>query len=380
MKNRENNYDLLRLISCIGVILIHTSSPYRNDLIIDGFYSGVSAIEAIGILAYNVLPRFSVACFFMISGAFLLSDTRNKDLKYFFKKAFSNTLFPALLFYLGYFIISIAESALSISKNGSSFYLVFLNVVNLFSGIPSKHLWTLTILFIIYLFVPIIIRIKERISEISFIKLSIIYFVICLLSAHTSFYTFYWSPGIVLNYLGYFLIGYTIKQSVKNKKTYKWIISLIISIICLLFTLKLQYNHTLLAIEEIAEKYQIIDPFSPLVCLSSIFMFYAFANMNININVHKISKYSFIIYLSHLGFIKIIFLIGQKITLYPWQPLYAIPTISIYALILSTLFSIIFNKVYQILRVKFYIGDKLFIKLLPIINKIENFNELIFNK
>lgn len=72
---RENNYDLLRLLACIGVIFIHASAPFKDALTSgEAIYIGTSTFDTIVILIYNTLPRYAVPIFFMLSGAFLLSN------------------------------------------------------------------------------------------------------------------------------------------------------------------------------------------------------------------------------------------------------------------------------------------------------------------
>lgn len=66
---RYNNFDILRILSCIAVIMIHVSSTYRGDYDFD-------EKDMLGIIIYNTLSRFAVPCFVMLAGAFALSNKK----------------------------------------------------------------------------------------------------------------------------------------------------------------------------------------------------------------------------------------------------------------------------------------------------------------
>ena len=91
MKKRETNYDLLRIISTFAVILIHVNATVLN--------SGEQhqGYENIVMNIINIVTRFSVPCFVMLSGAFLLSNPKNKNYKYFYAKTFYNVGIPFLI-------------------------------------------------------------------------------------------------------------------------------------------------------------------------------------------------------------------------------------------------------------------------------------------
>ena len=90
-KVRENNYDLLRIISTFAVILIHVNAFYISKM--TDYASNLYWIGS----AINIVTRFSVPCFVMLSGAFLLSNPKNKDYKTFYKKTFSKIFLPFAL-------------------------------------------------------------------------------------------------------------------------------------------------------------------------------------------------------------------------------------------------------------------------------------------
>lgn len=104
---RESNYDLLRIISTIMVISIHVSGLYifaltsKNSF--GDFYSKNIEITCL----YNVLPRFAVPCFVMISGAFIISDDRNGNCQFFYGKSVKNIGVQIIVFSILYTIYSL---------------------------------------------------------------------------------------------------------------------------------------------------------------------------------------------------------------------------------------------------------------------------------
>ena len=95
MKSRESNYDLLRIVCCIAVIIAHVCSTYLDIAISETatqtnlFYSGNLLITSV----LHTLSRIPVPCFVMISGAFILDDKRNMDFRFFYRKSLKNTCF-----------------------------------------------------------------------------------------------------------------------------------------------------------------------------------------------------------------------------------------------------------------------------------------------
>lgn len=278
----------------------------------------------------------------MLSGAFLLSNQNNIDYKSFYKKTYKKIIKPALIFYALYFITSLALDVREIAVNGASYSLLLSTLMQLIIGTPAPHLWTTTVLIGIYLLTPFILKFKDILGDNKFLKFTLIYFIWACFSGNTSYNTIYWSIGTIFCYLGYFLIGYQIRIHSK-KDTKKALLSFIFALVFLLLALRLQYSHTLMGLAEYMEDYQIIDSFNPLIVLASLSIFYGFSCISINLNVYKISKYTFYIYLIHAGIVKVVSLIIDKmITL---QVLIYIPIVSFITLVISLVISVVLNKV-----------------------------------
>lgn len=106
-RERESNYDLLRIISTIMVISIHVSGLYVSAFTSPNLFGEVYKNNIEITCLYNVIPRFAVPCFVMISGAFIISDQRNKNYKTFYRKSIKNIGAQIMIYSIIYFVYNI---------------------------------------------------------------------------------------------------------------------------------------------------------------------------------------------------------------------------------------------------------------------------------
>ncbi|MDD3241038.1 MAG: acyltransferase [Lachnospira sp.] len=90
---RYNNYDLLRILATIAVIVIHVNYRYFAYRAYTPSMDKYYIIESL----FNMVSRFSVPIFVMLSGAFLLHKESNGDAKAFYKKSCKKLLVPTLI-------------------------------------------------------------------------------------------------------------------------------------------------------------------------------------------------------------------------------------------------------------------------------------------
>lgn len=300
---RENNYDLLRILSCIAVIMIHISSLYTDNLFINVFgykYNG----SLLSISIYNCISRFAVPCFMMLSGAFLLDNNANTDLKFFYKKEFKNILKPLIIFTFIYICERIITTSYHILVNDIDCIRLLYPLNGLIVGRPYYHLWYLYILMGIYLIIPFVMIIKERLSEEVFKRASIIFFIWGIISLWTSQHLLYWDIGSCFGYFGYFLIGYLIKKYNSNKSkitSYFSIISGFVVLILLGFIRYLSFIYNNSMIDEICKS---MEGFNPIVAIASILIFYGFSKLEVKKDFSKLASCTFYIYLVHALFIE----------------------------------------------------------------------------
>ena len=92
-KKRLFNIDLLKIICCISVIIIHVSATYINT--ISNYMDEIFYINLL-----NCITRFAVPCFVMISGYFAISNNKKDDCIAFYKKKIKNIIIPMIIFHL----------------------------------------------------------------------------------------------------------------------------------------------------------------------------------------------------------------------------------------------------------------------------------------
>lgn len=81
IKSRQSNFDLLRIISTISVVLIHVNATVANS-------NNISIVGFNICSLINIITRFSVPCFVMLSGAFILNNERMQTINTFMQNLF----------------------------------------------------------------------------------------------------------------------------------------------------------------------------------------------------------------------------------------------------------------------------------------------------
>ena len=330
--NRENNLDLLRIISCIFVVIIHVSGIWIEHANIQNYSFFVSV---------NTLAKFAVPVFFMLSGHFNIENAKNENLHYFYNKTIRKILIPTFIFTLFYIFVKIVESLLT--KN---YKTLFYDIVTGNIG----ALWFLYALIPIYFLVPLIIKTKNRIGENKFVLFSSLYFIFSILFALSSKYYTSFNLGNAINYLGFFLIGSCITR-VKLKS----MISKIFVFIGILFFGILNI-YIILTFQKLTS-FGLSNNFLPINVCYSILIFILFNNLKFNYDLKLISSNTFNIYLIHPFFVSIIKILSFTIFIdNTYNYLYFLLILFI-IILLSFSFSIVYNNVYNYLNKKI-INDK----------------------
>lgn len=158
---RMARYDLLRIVSCFGVVLLHVSSSYWYGVDVEG---GDFAVMTI----YNGFTRFAVPVFFMLSGLFLLDPERAFEVRKWGKRLWR--------FLLSFFLWSLFYAFQSVLFNG-----IFRgwdsvteemwqdSVTRLVMG--HGHMWFLRDLMGFYLLLPVLRKICENIRILGYFLL-----------------------------------------------------------------------------------------------------------------------------------------------------------------------------------------------------------------
>lgn len=194
MKERDISLDIIRIIACFMVVLMHSPVPSEKA-------SG----PFLAALSYFTAP--CIGLFFMASGALLLPV--KTDYVSFIKKRFSKILVPTLLWSIIYVIVNLYHSESEI------------NILQRFASLPFSPqgegvLWFMYTLSGLYLLAPILSAWLEKASQRELqIVLSLWCITLCypildccvILNTTTSGILYYFT-----GYAGYFLLGYYLRK------------------------------------------------------------------------------------------------------------------------------------------------------------------------
>lgn len=297
---------------------------------------------------YDSISRIAVPIFVMIAGRYALSDNKNKAFKEYYKKIFRRIYIPTIIWsvlYVGYSIVLKILGELVEGKVVN--YLA--PIKEFIYGRPFYHLWYLYMMIGVYLLVPLLIIIKEKYGENKFFKLGIIFIFIGLglvifekFLSKINFYErddifkylkYYWyfSQFKFINFIGYFILGYSLKNKVVNKKNF---------LLIYLFSL----GSLWITVEKMRSQFFYDNNFI-FVIIGAISFYLIFNNLKISYNFSKLEKHTFNIYLVHAGILNTISLFLIKILNYEPNPIWYIPFGIILVFLLSLIFSICLEKI-----------------------------------
>ena len=218
--SRHNGLDLLRLLSLLGVIVIHLCSSAWNDL-------PVSSLDWQALNLYDGLFRFSVPCFVMISGALMLSPERSLPLAELWKRRIPR-LGVAWLFWT---LVYAGRFLLQYILNGDPAELsAFWNAM----GGRQYHLWFMGMILGLYILLPILRPLAEDRKLLKYFLL--LSFLVSILIPTLAMIDPIAVPltGFIdrfmlhlpLGFSFYFLLGYYLSTESLEKKQQRWILVL----------------------------------------------------------------------------------------------------------------------------------------------------------
>lgn len=287
MREKNQNIELLRAIACVMVIVIHVTNYFNRA------YDSISNGEYVFSVILNALSRVCVPCFFMISGALLVS--RQETFKKNLKRAFHMLIVLIIWSIIYYFF--------------NEYFMHTPVALNKIMDVPAEaHMWYLYTLIPIYLFLPFVQLICGEMT--SKVEKIIFYVWMTLIVASTIATTIgkLYGVGIRLYvgadewfflFAGYFLMKY--REKIPGKSQMWLIFSVISSLLNAALTCVFSYERN--QYEGFFFKYR-----TALIMISAICLF-AWALKKENV---KVSKYvtsfcacSFGIYLIHIIFLDV---------------------------------------------------------------------------
>ena len=336
---RENNLDFLRVIACVMVISIHVSAFYVTKYVeTPNFKFTVGNF-------YDSFTRLAVPIFVLLSGRFALSDERNINVKYYYKKFFNRIIVPTVIWSFLYFLYSYVLEFMYYILYGELKHSIFSPIKSWIIGAPYYHLWYLYMSIGLYLSVPYLLKLKKKIGEEKFFKTGIIFFILGL-----SIFLFEEFLNYI-NFYGYFILGYSLK-SIKSKNiNFRNMIFLTIIFLTLMFlTVEISARKNFMENPTIFYDNNFIFTMGGAVSI-----YLAFNNLKpekIKIDFSNMAFHSFNIYLVHAGILSVITIFLDKILNYEPNPIWYIPFMICFIFVSSYIFSVILETVKKKLFIK----------------------------
>lgn len=219
------------------------------------------------------------------------------------------------------------------------------------------NLWFMYVIAVLYIMVPVIVKIKNLIGFKNYTIVSCCFILWALVTRLTSTSTLSWDMGTVFSYMSFFLLGnviYEWSHRVDRKHGLTYLLCVGITIVALgggvLFRVFYLNNLS----PTIAEDWN-LSPyrifFSPDVIIFSICIFAFFANIKMNTHtfLSKLSKMTYIIYISHTMVLETILFIFKLINKesFIFNKMYHMFILYIGTLIISYLISCILTPAFE---------------------------------
>lgn len=211
-QKREVSYDLLRAVSCTEVVILHVASEYVMSENLGIVHAG----DWLSASFWRIVTNLAVPSFVMLSGAFLLRS-ENDNFSAFYGKNLKKILFPTMLFSLLYVIWNYIKIWMTdllgwgIAISGKDDYLSPLR--DWINGHPCVPMWYMYMLIGLYLITPVLVMVKNRISERAYLYLSCAMMVYGICVSYTC--TLSWILQFA-QWIGYFMLGDVIRQKCRN--------------------------------------------------------------------------------------------------------------------------------------------------------------------
>ncbi|USE34542.1 acyltransferase [Endozoicomonas sp. SCSIO W0465] len=203
VSGRQNYFfiELLRCVAAIAVVVIHVLGPYRNLDVGSGNW-----LVAIG---FNVISRWAVPVFIMVTGALMLADTRPFNLRYYLTHRCSKVLVPFAVWSLGYALLA----GINLSHD-FAFTYDFSETQTLLGGVLEDptwyHLGFYYYFLPLYLVIPFLTPVAQKLSDAQLWMLVFGWLILTLL------YFFrvdsVWMTGVIM-YGGYLVFGYALRRA-----------------------------------------------------------------------------------------------------------------------------------------------------------------------
>ena len=299
MKEREYNYDLLRAVSAFAVVLGHVAALFIETAQWD-YFDGLPMNHPLVSVVITAVCRFSVPAFLMLSGAFVLSSPKSADAPAFYRRSWRHVGIPAAAAMIAGVLYSLF-CGLVLDHTG-----VMPALEALISGAPFYHLWYLPVMAGTYLLAPWICRFREAVSPGVFAKTAAAMTIAgCFGLWLNPPVASHWNIGEAFCYTGYFMLGYVLRVS-NREKSGGW---MFIAAALLLHACSgiLVYRAVFLnGMDRALAEHRFFMSYAPLTVIASVLMFTGFARLKIRSGTGLFAANTYGIYLVHAFLLDII--------------------------------------------------------------------------
>lgn len=330
-KAAYHGLDNLRVIATIAVIVVHASAG-----LVEQFGKVEFSWWATG-MTYNIISRFAVPIFVMISGALLLS--KDYPLSEFLRKRVIRIVLPFLFYALFYLLYYYIIRLLYGHQNSPS--QTFDWLVRMIRKGVVYHFWFVYMIISLYLFAPIIGRWIRAASEKEVLYFLGLWMISNLLTL-PFFKTYHFKVELshFTGYIGYFVLGYYLSNKEFTISSKGRRIGLFLFVLGTSLTVGVTLIWSYLGN---APHSDLVSYFYPNLIITTIgiylFFKYNMANVRSLVRMKElICKHSFGIFLIHILVLKWLSMVGIH-----WNfthPAIAIPLTSVLCLAISTLFAV----------------------------------------
>ena len=325
----------LRAMSCFAVVILHTALAASGSFAPDG-------AEQLGTILLKNLMLWSVPCFIMVTGTLLLTPGRKIPYRKLFGKYIKRVLLCILVFTALYIIVDLILGSTTPGPE-----LIRDYVYKVAAGKSWSHMWYLYMLLALYLMLPIyrIVAAHAEEQEIKYMLVVLFVFLSVLPMVRTIFQTeiaFFICVSAI--YPFYLFAGYYMHAEKIRLSFQLCLILLAVSTAGLAALTAAAYSRQIEAIRNMLGAYSF-----PLTLIQSVCVFSLFKDKNVAMRENKVWKtidtLSFGIYLTHMIFLKILY-VGLGFNPYEHGGVLLLLPIAVCVFILSAAATFVLKKVW----------------------------------
>ncbi|QZE13353.1 acyltransferase family protein [Halosquirtibacter laminarini] len=327
----EHSFDLLRVIACMMVILVHCSARFIM------FPSEEEMAPFLISNFYNSFSRVTIPLFVLMSGRFALSRYMKMDISEFYSKIWvKRIVFPTLFWGILYTLYRMLQGGVAVYLREPFNFLE--PIKDFLMGYPFIHLWYMYMLIGLYGVIPILGILREKIGLDNFFYVAVALTILAI--PIDNFSTLFWLVRFVC-FLGYFMLGYCLKYTPKRlfspKELMLW------WLICSILTWLITSYCGLHGEGEVTDfLYGFFSPITIVGAVALYLLFNGIKNYKGSAMIASLSKHSLYIYLIHAGVLSIFENVIFRFCGLKPNPIWYVPTIALVVFFISYGLSLLF--------------------------------------